>query len=210
VLRYKHYDAATGKWVYPILTLDEIRQFGFDRNGSYIGVKTGVDTYVTPSKYDPTRATVLVYNWDLADSIDLDLSSLPLSAGDTIVIHNALDYFNDMTTHIYTGDPISISMVDRTIEPSLNSPTVSKVNYNPYPKYGVFIIESQKAVNVTPSSSPTPALGDINKDTNIDIQDIIILINEIFTPSGIQGSDINSDGKVDILDVIHLINIIFS
>ncbi|PIR43799.1 hypothetical protein COV24_00985 [candidate division WWE3 bacterium CG10_big_fil_rev_8_21_14_0_10_32_10] len=52
--------------------------------------------------------------------------------------------------------------------------------------------------------------GDLNNDNTVNIQDIIILINEIFTPSGVQGSDINNDGKVDILDVIQLINIIFS
>jgi len=51
--------------------------------------------------------------------------------------------------------------------------------------------------------------GDLNNDNTVNIQDIIILINEIFTPSGVQGLDINSDGKVDILDVISLINIIF-
>jgi len=51
--------------------------------------------------------------------------------------------------------------------------------------------------------------GDLNGDLAVNIQDIIILINEIFTPNGVQGSDINSDGKVDILDVISLINIIF-
>ncbi|PIR43780.1 hypothetical protein COV24_00890 [candidate division WWE3 bacterium CG10_big_fil_rev_8_21_14_0_10_32_10] len=63
----------------------------------------------------------------------------------------------------------------------------------------------------TPTPSPTPTLiGDLNGDLTVNIQDIIILINEIFTPSGVQGSDINSDGKVDILDVISLINLIFS
>jgi len=52
--------------------------------------------------------------------------------------------------------------------------------------------------------------GDLNGDLTVNIQDIIILINEIFTPSGVGESDINNDGKVDILDVISLINIIFS
>jgi len=52
--------------------------------------------------------------------------------------------------------------------------------------------------------------GDLNGDLTVNIQDIIILINEIFTPRGVEGSDINNDGKVDILDVIALINIIFT
>jgi len=52
--------------------------------------------------------------------------------------------------------------------------------------------------------------GDLNADNTVNIQDIIILINEIFNPSGLQGSDVTGDGKVDLLDVISLINIIFS
>jgi len=60
------------------------------------------------------------------------------------------------------------------------------------------------------SSATPPPQGDLNNDNTVNIQDIIILINEIFTPNGVSGSDINGDGKVDILDVIALINIIFS
>jgi len=67
-----------------------------------------------------------------------------------------------------------------------------------------------QAVMISPNQNQQPSTpGDTDGDGDVDIEDIIILINEIFTPSGVQGSDINSDGKVDILDVIALINIIF-
>ncbi|PIR43921.1 hypothetical protein COV24_00130 [candidate division WWE3 bacterium CG10_big_fil_rev_8_21_14_0_10_32_10] len=55
-----------------------------------------------------------------------------------------------------------------------------------------------------------PVKGDLNNDSTVNITDIILLINEIFSPNGTQGSDINSDGKVDILDIILVINLIFS
>ncbi|PIR43801.1 hypothetical protein COV24_00995 [candidate division WWE3 bacterium CG10_big_fil_rev_8_21_14_0_10_32_10] len=71
-------------------------------------------------------------------------------------------------------------------------------------------ITTDVAVKIINPNPPAQVLGDLNGDHTVNIQDIIILINEIFTPSGVQGSDINSDGKVDILDVIQLINIIFS
>ncbi|PIR43551.1 hypothetical protein COV24_01880 [candidate division WWE3 bacterium CG10_big_fil_rev_8_21_14_0_10_32_10] len=55
-----------------------------------------------------------------------------------------------------------------------------------------------------------PLQGDLNNDNSVNIQDIILLINEIFAPSGYATADINNDSKIDILDVIFLINIIFS
>jgi len=72
----------------------------------------------------------------------------------------------------------------------------------------LFYIQNLVAT-IESSFTNTPISGDLNNDNTVNIQDIIILINEIFTPSGVQGLDINSDGKVDILDVIALINIIF-
>jgi len=77
------------------------------------------------------------------------------------------------------------------------------------PRGDLFYIDNLVALLEAPSATPT-LQGDLNNDNTVNIQDIIILINEIFTPSGVQGSDINSDGKVDILDVISLINLIFN
>ncbi|PIR43778.1 hypothetical protein COV24_00880 [candidate division WWE3 bacterium CG10_big_fil_rev_8_21_14_0_10_32_10] len=53
-------------------------------------------------------------------------------------------------------------------------------------------------------------IGDLNNDSQLNIQDIVILINEIFSPSGLPNSDVNNDSKVDLIDIIYLINIIFS
>ena len=56
-------------------------------------------------------------------------------------------------------------------------------------------------------------LGDINADSNINIQDVVILINFILgndTPEGneLYASDLNSDGTLNVQDVVILINII--
>ena len=56
-------------------------------------------------------------------------------------------------------------------------------------------------------------LGDINADSNINIQDVVILINFILgnaVPEGNQlySADLNSDGILNVQDVVILIGII--
>ena len=53
-------------------------------------------------------------------------------------------------------------------------------------------------------------IGDINGDTLVNIQDIIIVINLILNGEFDLAADINLDSTVDILDIIQLVNIILS
>ena len=53
-------------------------------------------------------------------------------------------------------------------------------------------------------------LGDINGDTLVNIQDVIIVINLILNGEFDLAADINLDSTVDILDVIQLVNIILN
>ena len=53
-------------------------------------------------------------------------------------------------------------------------------------------------------------VGDINGDTLVNIQDIIIVINLILNGEFDLVADINLDSTVDILDVIQLVNIILN
>ena len=50
---------------------------------------------------------------------------------------------------------------------------------------------------------------DLNEDDFLNIQDIIVLINEVFKSTGVYGSDINGDGSINIIDIVILINVIF-
>ncbi len=50
--------------------------------------------------------------------------------------------------------------------------------------------------------------GDINQDSLINIQDVILLINDILNDNFSVISDINNDGQLDVLDVVLLINLI--
>ena len=42
---------------------------------------TGVKTFVRANKYDDKRAHIIIYNWDLDYSVDVDLSELPQDWG---------------------------------------------------------------------------------------------------------------------------------
>ena len=56
-------------------------------------------------------------------------------------------------------------------------------------------------------------IGDINSDTFINVQDLVLLINVIIGVSELDNSqiniaDINSDSTIDVLDVVLLVNTI--
>ena len=51
-------------------------------------------------------------------------------------------------------------------------------------------------------------IGDINEDTLVNIQDVILLINLILSGEFDSLADINLDSIVNVLDVIQLVNII--
>jgi hypothetical protein len=54
------------------------------------------------------------------------------------------------------------------------------------------------------------AQGDINGDSEINIQDIIITVNLILNNEYNNQADLNSDSTVDILDIVQLVNIIIN
>ena len=57
---------------------------------------------------------------------------------------------------------------------------------------------------------PESVLGDVNGDTTVNIQDVILLVNYILNGQGDIDGDINDDGTINILDVIGIVNIIIT
>ena len=53
-------------------------------------------------------------------------------------------------------------------------------------------------------------LGDVNGDSIVNIQDVILLVNSILNGQTDDSGDINVDGTVNILDVIQIVNIILN
>ncbi len=53
-------------------------------------------------------------------------------------------------------------------------------------------------------------LGDINGDSSVNIQDIILAVNLVLSGEYNNLADLNSDSTVDILDIVQIINIILN
>lgn len=82
---------------------------GLDANGTYTpGPPSGVWTFVRPNKYEPGRAHVAVYNWDLRPAVDVDLSAV-LKPGAAYEVRDAQNFYGaPIASGTYAGGAISI------------------------------------------------------------------------------------------------------
>ena len=64
--------------------------------------------------------------------------------------------------------------------------------------------------NIIEENYDVTILGDINSDSLINIQDIILLINAIMNGEMLDSGDMNSDGTIDVLDIVLVVNIILN
>jgi len=84
---------------------------GFDANSSFSdSPPSGKWIFVHRNEYESKRATIIIYNWDLSDSVAVDLSSV-LSSGDSYAIQDAQNFYaSPVVSGTYSGNPISIPM----------------------------------------------------------------------------------------------------
>jgi hypothetical protein len=117
----------------------------FDQNGTWIeSAPTGKKVFVRPNKYDPERAHIVVYNWDLADTVAVNPGSV-LSSGDEYELRNVQNYFGDVITGTYTGGAIQINMNGRSRIKPIGYNQVSSWYHDPlkpntFPRFGVFVL----------------------------------------------------------------------
>ena len=72
------------------------------------------------------------------------------------------------------------------------------------------IIQIENAVFEFAEQTSFIVSGDVNQDSTVNIQDIILTVNMILTNQYSNEADLNSDNAVDVLDVIQLVNIILN
>lgn len=76
---------------------------------------TGTLTFIRLNQYEPGRANITVFNWDLAPTVNIDLSALPV--GSDYEVRNAQDYFGTpVLTGTYAGGTISLPMSGLAVE----------------------------------------------------------------------------------------------
>jgi hypothetical protein len=107
----------------------------------------GVWSFVVPNAYDSNRATLIVYNWGGADTVNVDLGSF-LAGGDAYELHNVQDYFTDVARTTSTGDSVVVSMRGH----SVGVPVGWHAPPTTFPTFGVFVLIKtvQKSVVAQP------------------------------------------------------------
>ena len=85
------------------------------------------------------------------------------------------------------------------------SPCINSGNPNYYDSDG-----SISDIGALPYTTNCLIAGDINNDTEIDVLDIVVIINCIFSNECYECSDLNDDGFINILDIVDIVNIIIN
>ena len=100
-------------------------------------------------------------------------------------------------------DIVSLSPNNNSYDFDLNSEynnvLIATSNYND--------IQSSE-VEFTISINDLDILGDINQDSILNVQDIVLMINIILVNDYNVIADVNEDGYVNVLDVVVMINIL--
>ncbi len=83
-----------------------------DTNSTYSGLRpTGTEVFVRPNKYEAGRAHVTVFNWDLANTASINLSTTGMSNGQSFEIRDVQNYFGTpIHTGIYDGKPVTVTL----------------------------------------------------------------------------------------------------
>jgi hypothetical protein len=98
------------------LTFDDWRQSsGLDASSTYAtGSPSGMVVRLRRNRYEPGRAHLVVYNWDRAESVLVDLSGIGLSSGDAFEVRDAQDFFGPPVLRtIYTGARVEVPLRGR-------------------------------------------------------------------------------------------------
>jgi hypothetical protein len=100
---------------------------------------SGKRVFVYSDDYNENKGFVTIYNWDLAESVDVDLSYIKgLSAGDTVTVRNVQDYFVDIKEYVLDENKnITVSMTDHTVA----APAKWDAPATTFPQFGCFVIE---------------------------------------------------------------------
>ncbi len=102
---------------------------------------TGVRIVVRPNQYEPGRAHIAVYNWDLWGAVAVDVSGI-LQIGARYEVRNAQDYFGlPVLTGTYDGRPLWLPMTGlRVAAPVGNVP----VKPSPTgPEFAAFVLTNR-------------------------------------------------------------------
>jgi hypothetical protein len=96
--------------------------------------------FVRPNRWEPKRAHVVVYNWALAETVDVDLSGV-LEAGDGYEVRNAQNWFaGPVLTGTYDGAPLALPMTGVAPAQPIGNPTAIDATEQTGREFQVFVV----------------------------------------------------------------------
>jgi hypothetical protein len=107
---------------------------------------TRARSFVRPNRYDSTRAHVIVYNWPLQDTVEVDLRPTGWKSGTRVQVFDAERLMaGPLFTATYDGTTLMIPMTGLTAEPPIGGP--ARAATHTAPGFGVFVVVSTAATD---------------------------------------------------------------
>ncbi len=104
---------------------------------------SGATVFLRPNQYEPGRANIAIYNWDLAASVAVDVSSV-LTPGMPFELRNAQDFWGaPVLAGIYSGGLLVIPMQAWPAAAPLGFPAYGTPTG---PEFNVFVLLSQRMI----------------------------------------------------------------
>jgi hypothetical protein len=113
----------------------------FDADSKYEkGPPRGTEVFVRPNKYEPGRANIVVFNWDKASTVDVELKN-GMKPGTAFRIVRATDFYGEPVVRgKYEGTPIKLPM---RANPSPAPIGMAKPLAPTEPEFGAFVVLSE-------------------------------------------------------------------
>lgn len=141
--RNTYYGAPVFRWNGTNLTFAQWRsEAKADASSTHVaGAPRGQWTFVRKNSYEPGRAHVIVYNWDQAPAVSVDLSGV-LPAGSAFEVRDAQNYFADpVYAGTFRGDAVQLPLPAGTVATPLGD--VPSPPIHTAPQFYVFVIQSK-------------------------------------------------------------------
>lgn len=149
------------------LTYDQWKQtYSVDANSQYLpNPPTGSDVFVRPNQYEPGRSHIVIYNWGLKNSVNVDLASvLPIGSEYKIFDVENLDS-EAILAGKYEGGTMEIPMNLTAVCPPSGDLTCSLKHSGL--EFGAYLLTS-----TPPKHTSTDYLASQAKKNNLNIENI--------------------------------------
>jgi len=110
-------------------------------NNTYI---TGIPNkvFIFPSKYEPGRGNIAIYNGALASFVSVDISNI-VKIGEKFLIQDAQNFYGPaVLSGVYNGGSVSIPMASRTVAQPIGGDSKNGARISSFPKFAALVIMS--------------------------------------------------------------------